>query len=148
MLYTPINIEQKTSTGGKPYASVTLADDQGNTTKCSVWDGLELLRVGSPIDGAIIKNGAFSNFRPSAAPKPQFKGSGGIANAVAVKNEHIKEAQERKNESISIHGAFRDATLITLAALKDQPFPSDEDFKAEWTRWAKWILSKHDEPFL
>lgn len=88
-------------------------------------------------------------FAPKLPPqRPKFMGGSGIAKAQETKAENIKEAQERKNEAIQLAGAFRDATLVSLQALRDNPFPTDEEYKAEWTKWVKFFLNQGDQPFI
>ena len=88
------------------------------------------------------------------APKPAKPSTGaprafgGIAKAQETKAANIEKAQDRKQDAIALAGAFRDATLISLAQLKDEPFPTADEFKETWTYWVRWILSKNNEPFV
>jgi hypothetical protein len=168
MLYTLSNVQKKS-------ADWIIADLHGNdgtdAYKVSInrtnrdgsqiqFPNFESFVNGYQIDGNLWTNPADSAkkalypMRTPAAPKAPATGGtypsrgGGIAKAQETKKQNIEEAQERKHEAISIAGAFRDATLISLAALKDQPFPTDEEFKTEWTKWVKWILNQHEQPFL
>ena len=130
-------------------ASMNRTNKDGTGVQWPQWDTLA--------DGSVIEGNLWTNPtnqrqaiyppKPQAKGNPAFKGQQ-IAKMQETKAANIAMAQDRKNESISIHGAFRDATLIALQSYKDVPFPTDEEFKAEWTKWVRWILSKHDEPFL
>jgi hypothetical protein len=89
--------------------------------------------------------------KPKYQPKKAWTGGGktaAVEKAMDRKEASIETFQERKEESIKLAGAMRDATQITLAALREQSFPSDDEFKAEWTKWAKWLLSQADQPFI
>jgi hypothetical protein len=89
---------------------------------------------------------------PIREPKPATgaytRSGGAITKAQEKKAEDIETAQNRKKDAIALAGAFRDATLISLASYRDIPFPTDEEFKAEWIKWVRWILSKNEEPFI
>lgn len=82
------------------------------------------------------------------APQGNSARSGAIAKAQETKREDIAAAQDNKHKAIALAGAMRDATQIALASLKDAPFPTDVEFKAEWEKWCKWLLAKGSEPFI
>jgi len=44
-----------------------------------------------------------------------------------------------------VSAAMRDAVQITLASLREQPFPTDEEFDAEFTKWRNWYLAKWED---
>lgn len=99
----------------------------------------------------LVYDQQYDNYKLKQLPKVPAGGSRGganIAKAQETKAENIKEAQDRKAEAITRAGAFRDATLVTLAMLKDQPFPTDDDFKKNWELWVKYFMGKADEPFV
>jgi hypothetical protein len=85
------------------------------------------------------------------APKPKASGGGGARNTAAIakaqetKAENIKEAQANKNTAVMIAAAMRDASSIALAALKEQPFPTDDEFIAEFLKWRDWYLKTWHE---
>lgn len=139
-------IEPKTSSGGKPYAVITSGDQKG-----SCWDKIDF-KVGDDVDGEFTMNGTYTNFklkRKVGAPNfVQKQRSAEIEKAQETKREDIAEAQNRKHDAIKLAGAFRDATLISLASLKEMPFPTDDQFKDEWTKWVKWLLLQGDQPFI
>ncbi len=136
--------------GGQSYQAVSLNRIDKNTGKVAFED-FDKFAAGYQFQGEPWKNasGKFYIF----APKPKAAtggrpGGAAITKAMETKNENIKEAQERKAESIALAGAMRDATQITLAELKDQPFPTTEDFQERWKFWVKWLLNQHNQPFL
>lgn len=151
--YTIDIVDVKTTSAGKEYKSVTLKAGTETYEKVSIWSDnpdYDAVVEGGKISGEVFKNEkGYWNFKGATAPKTAYKGgAAGINKAMEVKAQNIEKAQDRKDDSIAISGAMRDATLISLAALRDRPFPTDEEYKAEWTRWVKWLLSKRNEPFL
>lgn len=144
-------LEVRQTSTGKEYKLVTLKSGDETFEKVSLWsDNPDYTSFveGGRISGEVFKNEkGYWNFKPANAPKKTF-GGGAVTKNMEVKNTNIIAAQERKNDSIARAGAFRDATLVTLASLKDQPFPSDADFKREWESWVKFFLGKGEEPFV
>lgn len=142
-----------TKTGGE-YKQFTMEDGK----KLSVFSydpRYAELEVGSDIpETDLIFDPAYGNYKLNKAPvvfpaRPASLGGPrpSMAAAVEKKGVMIEKAQERKSEGVNISGAFRDATLISLASLRDQPFPTDEEFKAEWRKWVKFIMNEHEQPF-
>jgi hypothetical protein len=50
--------------------------------------------------------------------------------------------QTNKNTAVMIAAAMRDATSIALSALKEQPFPTDAEFIAEFMKWWDWYIAE------
>lgn len=146
-------VEDKPTSTGKPRKIVDLIGPEGELLeKVTVWGGtpvFDTLAVGQVVVGDYKDDGQYRTFFPER-PKPAYNKGGGanIAKAQEVKAENIKEAQVRKNDAIARAGAFRDATLTTLQMLKDQPFPTDAEFKEAWRGWVKFFLNAADEPFI
>lgn len=146
-------IEDKPTATGKARKIADLVGAEGELLeKVTIWGGspnFETLAAGQTIEGDYKDDGQYRTLYP-ARPKTPYKAGGGanIAKAQEVKGEMIKEAQGRKNDAIARAGAFRDATLVTLQMLKDQPFPTDADFKEIWKGWVKFFLGVADEPFV
>lgn len=143
------SVDKKTTKTGKPYA-IVLLDDKGTEVKASMWEGYESLMAGVEVQGEVYKSGDFTNFRLGTLQR--FAGTGGAApRAAAIKEAQvaketgIRKAQDNSQLSIKISGAMRDATLITLASLREQPFPTDEEFKQEWRKWRDWIINEFDQ---
>lgn len=146
------SIEPKTSSTGKPYAKIVVRDETGVHT-ASMWEGFEGLVVGANLDGELVVKGSFTNFKLRAEPgRPKFMGGGvKAAEAIAVNvkeaqertHENVKEAATDKKSAIKLAAAMRDATTIALAA--SIPFPTDEEFKAEFIRWRDWYLKTWSE---
>lgn len=143
----------KKTKAGDDYKLFTMEDSH----KLSVfnWDlRYPELNVGSDIpEDALIFDPAYSNYKLKPLPKPSgaaIKTPGGYRNPAAIekaqetKRENVEEAQNRKQDGIKLAGAMRDATLVALADIKDQPFPSDDDFKRTWMKWCDFFLEQHD----
>lgn len=160
MEYKLTSIERKTAKNGAAFAVVFVQDSEGQEFKAAIWKdskfrgvfpNFDTLAVGQTIEGDLKVSGEFTNFEP---PKGvQIKTAGGyksvqIEKAQDHKAELIDKFQDKKQESIQLAGAMRDATLITLASLKDQPFPDDEDFKREYEAWVKYLLNLGNQPFV
>ncbi len=144
-------MEIRQTSAGKEYKSVTLKSGDQSYEKVSLWsDNPDYASFveGGRISGEVFKNEkGYWNFK-SANAKPAFKGGGAITKAQETKRVDIEAAQERKHDAIARAGAFRDATLVTIASLKDAPFPDDADFKRVWESWVKYFLGKGEEPFV
>lgn len=119
--------------------------------KEEIFPGFDDIKVNATVEGDLWQSGAGKWYL--FAPKPKAPGGQRGGNAAAItkaqetKREDIKDAQERKAEAISRAGSMRDATLVSLACLKDSPFPTDSEFKVEWEKWYKYFMAKADEPF-
>lgn len=145
------SVQIKTTRAGDPYKVFQMED--GKYLSVFKFDErYEAMEVGVDIaDDQLIFDAQYGNYKLKPLPKPPTAPRGGgaaITKAMETKSENIKEAQDRRNEAVLRAGAFRDATLVTLAMLKDQPFPTDADFKSEWERWVKYFMGKGAEPFV
>lgn len=91
----------------------------------------------------IAKDGETSN----GGARGAFKGKV-IEEAQVRKNEFIGKTLDRKEDSIALAGAQRDAVLIVKELL--QPEWSDEDIERMIIKWRNWFLSdefKNHPPF-
>ena len=157
--YKVEEIEQKTTSTGKTKADATLiGEDNVRVERVTIWadfPNFATLAVGGYVTGT-LRASADPKYGPTLYTERVISPAGGgrtgmstgIAKAQETKRDDIKDAQERKNEAIQLAGAFRDATLVSLQALRDNPFPTDEEYKAEWTKWCKWFLQQGDQPFI
>lgn len=159
------SIDRKQTKDGSPYiiAFVDLHDGQEDA-KGTIWKrskyradfpNFDALEVGDEIDAVLKVSGDYMNIEPSPsknAPQRSFTPNKGtpqaITKAMDRKEESIEKFQNNKQEAIALAGAMRDATLVSLASLKDQPFPTDAEFKEEWTKWVQFFLAKGSEPFI
>jgi hypothetical protein len=132
--------------GGRTFNDVSI--NKVDRAGAIAWPNFDTIEVGATIEADYWRSP--QNKQYLFAPKPKSSGGGArntaaIAKAQETKAENIKEAQANKNTSIMIAAAMRDAGAIALAALKDQPFPTDEEFIAEFTKWRDWYLAKWHE---
>lgn len=146
-IYKITHIDHKVTKTNKPYAMVMVSDLAGEY-RASMWEGYEALKVGDPVDGELTVKGDFTNFRLSGQPRtfaPRAASRGAdIKAAQEMKATHIKSAQDNREKGIQLAGAMRDATTVTLASLRDQPFPTDEEFKEEWRKWREFFIKEFD----
>lgn len=121
-------------------ASVNRVDKQGKT-----WDKFDEIVEGGTVEADLWKSP--TNKQYLFAPKPRATGNSGAMKGVAAaqerKAESISKTMDRKEAGIMISAAMRDATAIALAAAV--PFPTDEEFIAEFTKWRDWYLAKWRE---
>ncbi len=146
-------LEIRQTSAGKEYKSVTLKSGDQSYEKVSLWSDnpdYNTFVEGGHISGEVFKNEkGYWNFKSANAKTAYTGGKTGAMNKVMeTKNTNIMAAQDRKNDAIARAGAMRDATLVTIASLKDQPFPTNDDFKHEWESWVKYFLGKGEEPFV
>lgn len=153
MQYGIDTVEVRTAkNSGKEYKSCTLKTENETFERVSIWpdyEGYAAVVEGGVVSGEVFKKGEYWNFK-GENQKPAYTGgkTGAMNKVMETKNSNILAAQDRKHDAIAKAGAFRDATLVTLASLKDQPFPLDEEFQAEWTKWVKYFLNVGEQPFI
>lgn len=146
MKYKLDSIDIKQTQAGKDYAVVTSGEQKG-----SMFEGFTGLKVGDEVEGDFTTNGKYTNFRlKTTLQRPAFMGNktAQMEKVMERKEVAIEHAQERKQDAIAKAGAFRDATLVSLASLRDQPFPTDEEYKEEWVKWVKFFLNQGEQPFI
>lgn len=66
-----------------------------------------------------------------------------IAKAQEVKSQQISQAQDNKAESIKISGTARDATLLTIAEIQNNPEHANT-FEETWLKWREWLLDNYE----
>lgn len=144
--------------GGRTFEGVSInkTDRQGKTA----FENFDAIDVGLQLEADYWPNPADERKKYLFAPKPKAAARSGafktkvIEEAQDRKAEHIKEAQDNRSHGVMIAAAMRDATQIALASFKDQPFPTAEEFSAEFVKWRDWYLAtwratvqKADIPF-
>lgn len=134
--------------GGQTFSDVSL--NKMNREKTAVaFANFDDLKVGATLEADYWRSA--TNKQYLFAPKPKSQSGGGARNSAAItkaqetKAEHIKEAQENRAQGVKLAAAMRDATQITLAVMSGTPFPTDEEFKAEFTKWRDWYLQEWDK---
>lgn len=137
MKYKIDAIERKTTSTGKEMAKLSIITEEGEMIQgVSIWadyPGFKDFKVEDTIEGDYKENGQWKNLYP---PKPAPAAGGGAMRGVAAAQERkqgmIEKSQDRKEIGIKTSQTMRDVTLITLEALKGQPFPEREDFEREF----------------
>ena len=137
--------------GGRTFTEVSINEKDKNTGAV-VWPTFNQMAVGDFLEADYWRSPA--NKQYLFAPKPKqastgnssgFKGGSGVKAAQERKGEMIEKAQENKQTGIMVSAAMRDATQITIASLKEQPFPTDAEFTYEFTKWRDWYIKKWQE---
>lgn len=66
-----------------------------------------------------------------------------VAKAQEVKGQMIAQAQDNKNGSIKISSTARDATLLTIAEIQNNPEHATT-FEDTWLKWREWLLDNYE----
>lgn len=156
MKYKIIWSEKKTTSTGKEKIDATLDDGQRTIDKVTIWGDFPNfagLMTGHEIEGDIVtkQNGAYTNhtlYPVKVATTPKFGASGGMK-MMEKKAENIKEAQERKSESIAYFNSVNSAIALVGKRLGEI---SEAQMKLELKLWRDWFLSEYEtwnqkEPF-
>jgi len=154
MKYNIVWSERKETSGGKKMIKATLKDDKGvEFTDVAIWDSFpnfEGIMTGHDIEGDLVvkQNGQYEN--KSLYPlKVSTGGSiganrGGVARNMEVKNENIKQSQDRKEHSIKESSSIRDSVQLALAEFNAD---SNVNLEERIFHWRKFLLSNWDLPF-
>jgi hypothetical protein len=149
MLYHSTNVENKVGSSGKGYQTATLTDVNGQVFErvSSFGDFQE----GKQLDGQIIQNGTYLNFKAQAQVQ-----TGGKAGAVAKQVEqaqertaqHVAVAQTVKNDAIQHAGSITNATHLVVAMLEANYFPvkSEEAIKTKVREYVVWYQNLYKYP--
>lgn len=145
-------MEERETSAGKKYQSVTLSSGSETYEKVSLWSdstpGYTELAINSKLVGEVTKNAkGYWNFKAEGA-KVASRSAGAITKAIETKNNNIVAAQDRKNDSIRMAGAQRDAVLMVTTFEANAPFPTDAELKAKIESWMKYFLGLGDQPFI
>lgn len=130
MLYTPRNVQQKTSSKGTNYIVADFEDVNGQVTEgASTFDPV---KEGVSLDGQIVQNGNYLNFKAQASISSGGK-TAQMEKVMDKKADQIHYAQDRKNDAIQHAGAITNAThlLCALIEAKLTSPPSEEAVKTK-----------------
>lgn len=150
MKYTIEWCERKTTSTGKEKLDCTLTDENkvqtSDVTIWGDWIGFNDIKVGHAVEGDLVpakdpKYGPTLYPVKKVAPTGSFGGSRGIAKAQEVKGQQIKEAQERKSDSI----AFFNATNSAIALLKDAGIQGEAEMKVKIRVWRDWFIQEYED---
>lgn len=121
--------------------------------KGEVFPNFDDIKEGAITEGELWESGSSKWYlfapkqKPARSPNGSFRDAQ-IEKIMDKKEASIEKFQGRKEESIKLAGAMRDAVLVSLASLRDQPFPTDEEYKAEFEKWLKYFLNIGEQPFV
>lgn len=135
MIYRVDEIQVKNAKTGKPFATLFLKDETGAEFKGLMFKDFQDIRQGDEIEGEIRPWKDAAIFVPKKHETRTFapkKTQSYTSASVAV-------AQANKERGIQVSLALGKAVDISLASIKDVPFPTDADFKAEIRRWRDWL---------
>lgn len=152
-----IQLEIKKTKAGDDYKLFTMEDGkklslfQFDTRYPDIVIGTDLP------DDVLIFDPAYGNYK--LKPLPPVAKTGGFSGAAAAQAKkgemiekaqettfaHVTKAQENKNIGIKTSAAMRDATLMTLQSLSQEPFPNDADFEREFKKYRDMYVRIWDE---
>lgn len=98
-------------------------------------DGEVVARQGAPQPSYVPRSGPAGMMATKAA---------NIESAQERKNEAIEKAQENKSNAIKVAAAMRDATLISIALMNNDPEGAGE-FTTSFTRIKEWYLAEWEK---
>lgn len=140
MKYTIDWMEERTTGTGKKFAKTTLVDANGQThEEVAIWGDFPSfadLRHGAEVEGDIVvkDNGQYKNKTLYPARQTNGRPSSNPMNKVMEKKaEYIKEAQQRKEDSIAFFNANNSA--IALLGVYKVPIEDAKEFIVEWRGW-------------
>src|SRR6267142_1504507 len=145
MKYLILKNESKQSAKGNAYQMVTLKGEDGIHVEASTFD-LAGKATNETIEGEIVVNGKYTNFKLAMPPRPSFMGSKGGASmtkAMDRKETSINSFQENKEVSIKLSGSMRDAVIIVTARGISDLIPSE--IQSEILKWRNWLLANHGD---
>ena len=131
------SVEMKTTKTNKPYKAATLTDGR----KVNVWSDHPVYMdcdAGYVIpDNMIYQKGQYWNLsNPGQAAR-----KGAATRANNQRSAQIKEAQDRKEDSITFFNATNAA--INLVGHEHQSGTADGDLKMQITMWRDWFIEEH-----
>ncbi len=167
-------LEQKPTSTGKERAIATIKDDkgvsiEGVTLWGSNWTNFKDLKSGMEVEADYkeVQNGQYLNktlyqattYKTMSAPaggtvsSPTggYKGGAGMSKMMDKKIEGVREAQERKNDAMTLAGTARDATLLTIEWAKQMSASqriesvNEDMLKEQWVEFRKFLLANYDD---
>lgn len=154
MKYKIIWSEKKTTSTGKEKIDATLDDGQRTIDKVTIWGDFPNfagLMTGHEVDGDLVtkQNGQYTNhtlYPVKVATTSNFGGSRGVSKLMDKKAENIKEAQERKAESIAFFNSTNSAiALVNAMRDNDVHIPSESELKVTIRAWRDWFLKEYED---
>lgn len=130
--------EPKITKNNKPYKALEV-EVSGEVRKVNMWSNFPnyaSLGEGSLFEAKMTKEGQYWNLSYESSAGGRSSGYG--ANS-ASKTASINKAMDRKEESITLAGAQRDAVLIVKELI--EPSWTTEEIKEAVVEWRNWFLS-------
>jgi hypothetical protein len=151
--------ERKRTTTGKEKLDCTLTDENKvETHGATIWSdfpNFNDIMVGFTVEGDLVpakdpKYGPTLYPIKKVLPTGSFGGPRGIAKAQEVKGQQIKEAQERKSDSIAFFNATNSAIalvtkLIEPALQNGTATPSEAEMKVKIRAWREWFINEYED---
>ncbi len=133
--------------GEKEYKDVSInrVNKKGET-----FPGFDDLQPGRDVEGELWESPSHKWYLFAPRPESTRGGAGGafkqaqIEKTMDKKNEFIGKTLDRKEDSIRLAGAQRDAVLIVTTRYND-PEMSIADFKNEILKWRDWFLTEFNK---
>lgn len=146
MLYTPSNVEQKTSprTGANYYVA-DLTD-----INAQLYEGVSSftpLIDGKTVEGTLEQNGKYTNFKAQTPISTGGK-TGQMERVMEKKDTMMKENINIKQEGIEHSGSIKYGTELTLALLDAKTYPNvtEEFIKAKIRENISWYKNLYKFP--
>lgn len=145
--------ENKTAKTGKPYKKLSIEDLQGVKTDVNIFSDFPdfaNITPGSTISGTLTQKGQYWNITSETQIKggytprstPQSAISASVKQAQERTEQSIGKTLDRKEESIKLAGAQRDAVLIVTAiGITDI---TEHAIKHEIIKWRNWFALSKD----
>jgi len=151
MKYKIIWSEKKTTSTGKEKIDATLDDGQKTIDKVTIWadfPNFAEIKTGHEIEGDLVtkQNGQYTNhtlYPVKVATTSNFGRSGGVSKLMDKKAENIKEAQERKAESIAYFNSVNSA--IALLSKMGIESMSESQIRVNLVAWRDWFLKEYED---
>lgn len=131
---------------GKTYVNVSI--NRNDKTGTVAFPAFDQIIEGFTFEADPWANPAGKMYLFGPKPKtaaPSGGGMRGVAAAQERKAVAIEKTMDRKEAGILVAAAMRDCTLITLASIKDQPFPDHSDFVAQFKVIKNWYLKEWND---
>lgn len=128
-----------------PEASFPEVSINRKNKKGEVFPNFDGIQAGREVSGQIWKSdsGKVYLFAPKIASASPQRSTGAIKQAMQVKSENIKVAQDNKEHGIMTSSTIRMAVDIALAEITGLPFDVGV-FKGRVKTWRDWLIAEWD----
>lgn len=154
MKFSITDLQEKEGKTGNKYHLATLREESEEGKESSV-SSFDLIghKVGDVVEGDIVQNGQYFNFKIKKEAKAGGFGGGAmvaekakaITKAMDRKEDAISKTLDRKEDSFKISATFRDATILTQVwAEKQTAFTTSDEIQNKWLSFRKWLLNNYE----